>query len=239
MEEYIIIIDGSHIQVFPPLDIYSLPINDTFVKWKNNCNGSFTAKEGATLSELYVLTDRDWRKTNFTGNPRNLQIGQVVSYTSMENYYENVFIIVDTTEEAVNHYYTGNGEEAALGPNTIKLLLNNTRQKLSEYRIRSGQTTSLNGNYKVDMTEEMFHVGGTTVTYETTIGTTFGVTIFTAFVEDGFWDIYHHKKLERLFGPDDGPGPNYELPKGNPYPYKPFTWAISFPAPKIRNDLLR
>jgi hypothetical protein len=167
---------------------------------ENNYNGSFTAKDGATLSELYVLTDRDWRKTNFTGNPGNLQIGQIVSYAPMENYYDNAFIIVDTNKEAVNHYCTGNGEAAALGPNIIKLLLNSTKQKLSEYRIRSGKTTLLNGNYEVDMTKEMFHVGGTKVVYETTIGTAFGVTIFTAFVEDGFWDIYHDKKIERFLG---------------------------------------
>jgi len=241
LEEYIIIIDGSCIQVLPPLEITSLPYDDPLVKWKNNGNGSFTAKKNATLSELYVLTDRNWRKTNYVGDPKRLQVNQVVSYAPLDNYYEDVFIIVDSTEEAKNHYISGNGEEAALGPITIKKLLNSPEQKLHEYRIRSGQTTLLNGNYSINMTKTIFHIGETTVVYNTTIGTTFGVTIFTAFVNDGFWDVSHNKLIVKLKRKDDsdGPGPKYEIRGAKPYPYRPFKWAISFPAPKIRNDLLK
>jgi len=92
-----------------------------------------------------------------------------------------------------------------------------------EQKIRNGETTSLSGNYGVNMTTSMYHVGNTRVDYSTTCGSKSCVTDFSGFTQDGFWDVTGIN--------NDRMGPGGELKGGNPYPYIPFSWTISYPNP--------
>ncbi len=189
--------------------------------WIDNGNGSFVAEKGDTLWGLQKETGRDWQKSDFKGDPRKLQIGQKVDFASKNTNQSN--ITIDSTKEATAHYFGGRGEPAALGPKTQALLRNNPEQLRREARIRNGLTTSLSGNYGVDMTFSMFHVGNTRVDYSSTCGSKSCVTDFSAFSQDGYWDITGFN--------NDRMGPGGELPGGHPYPYVPYNWTISYPNP--------
>ena len=80
------------------------------------------------------------------------------------------------------------------------------------------------------MTGDVYHVGDTTVAYETRCSADSCAVTFTGFSRilpdgiisgDGFWDI---------LGGNDTVGPQGEL-GGTPYPYVPFEWTESFPNP--------
>lgn len=84
------------------------------------------------------------------------------------------------------------------------------------------------GNYSVDMTDYIFHVGKTGVKYTTICGFKTCLTTFTGFVSknsdgsfgtDGFWDI---------FWGEDKVGADGEL-VGTPYPYKTYRWEVEWP----------
>lgn len=112
-----------------------------------------------------------------------------------------------------------------MGPATISALKAAPEQKHRENRIKSGLTSSFDGNYSVDLTSEVFHVGRTPVDYHTTCGTTSCVTDFTGFVRDGFWDA---KDVFNWFTGDEM-GPKFEFEGGHPYRYEPYSWTISYP----------
>ena len=47
-------------------------------KWINNGDGTYTAQEGATLWGLQQQTGKSWQSFGYSGNPKNLQIGEIV-----------------------------------------------------------------------------------------------------------------------------------------------------------------
>lgn len=75
--------------------------------------------------------------------------------------------MIDSTKDAVKHYLKGNSEPVELGPKTKSALENSKEQKYRSDRIRTGKTTLLSGNYGVDLTFKIFHVGATAVQYKT------------------------------------------------------------------------
>ncbi len=95
----------------------------------------------------------------------------------------------------------------------------------------------MKGNFSVDMTKIIFHVGRTNVNYS--INCTFEKCIVTynLFANDGFWDVdfVDEKVIGGWFGilqfQPDGMGPNLERLGGKPYPYIPSTIIYSFPNP--------
>ncbi len=128
---------------------------------------------------------------------------------------------IGSTFQAVKHYFFGNGESVALDQYTKDSIINSNDQKYRSHRIRTGQTTRLSGNYGVDVTDKMYHVGDTTVSYDTQCGVSTCTTTYTG-QGDGFWDPVIDV---------DGIGSGGEIPGGTPYPYDPFSWSETYPNP--------
>lgn len=139
--------------------------------------------------------------------------------------------IIDTTAEAQNHYFSGNGETARMGPNTQAALRNHPDVQHQLSALKSGSATVTNGNRGINMQNHVFHVGDTAVVFTTTCDSDQCTTEFTGFVNaipgtniidgpDGFWDI---------LGGGDRAGPKGELPGGTPYEYEPYEWTEEYP----------
>jgi hypothetical protein len=193
-------------------------------KWIDNGDGTFIAEKGDTLWGLQQDTGRDWKTSDYSGKPELLQIGQKVSFATKNEHNSN--LTVDSTSEAVSHYLNGDGSPVNIGTDTINTLQTHPEQLMRENRIRSGQTESLDGNYGVDITwsKGTYYVGNTRVEYSTTYGRKFAVTNFTAFAQDGFWDIFAPTNGDRQ-------GSKGEILGGKPYPFIPHQWSISYPNP--------
>ena len=145
--------------------------------------------------------------------------------------------VIDSTREAVDHYRNGNGEQVELGPRTKRALRNSRQQRHRSRRIRTGRTSRLSGNYRVNLTLRIFHIGRTTVQYKTECNGRTCTTTYTGFTRnlpgdgygpDGFWDITP--------GSDDTVGPQGELRGGTPYPYTPYTWKETYPNPYLDKE---
>jgi hypothetical protein len=190
-------------------------------KWVDNGDGTFTAEKGDTLWGLQQDTGKSWTTSDYNGDPKKLQIGQVVSFAVKNE--SNNYATVDSTKEAWSQYINGDGSPVNIGPHSINTLKTHPEQLKREDRIRSGQTEALTGNYGVDLTfkKGTFHIGNTRVDYSTTHGRKFAITDFSAFTEDGFWDLTTSK--------GDRAGPKGEIFWGKPYPYVPHRWTISYP----------
>lgn len=154
-------------------------------------------------------------------------------YAQWAGYNPQQPITVDNTKEAWNHYIHGNGEPVNIGTNTTLSLLTSPEFKYHEARIVSGQTTSMNGSFSVDMTRRVFHIGRTNVDYSIKCGTQNCTVIFNLFVRDGFWDVDFidentlGKTGLKQYQPD-GMGPNLERFGGHPYPYNPIPIKFNF-----------
>jgi hypothetical protein len=198
--------------------------------WQDNGDGTFTAEKGDTLWGLQRETGRDWTSSDYTGDPKKLQIGQRVSFAATNE--ENGYKTIDSNGEAFDHYFGGDGSPVNIGPNTIAALKSHPEQLRRQDRITSGATEGpYEGNYRVNMTytKGTFYIGNTTVRYSATYGTKFAVIDFTGFSEDGLWDI--RDILNK--GDGDRMGPRYELPGGRPCPIIPHRWTISVPNPRL------
>ena len=197
--------------------------------WLNNGDGTFTAEKGDTLWGLQQETGRDWKASDYNGDPRKLQIGQTVSFATKNGTNNNKTI--DSTREAFNQYFLGDGSPVNIGPNTIAALKSHPDQLSRQERIVNGKTTEpYSGNYGVDMTkgEGTFYIGRTRVDYSATYGSKFAVIDFTGFVQDGFWDVSDFRNK------GDGLGPKYEILGGKPYPFISHSWTISVPNPRLK-----
>lgn len=197
--------------------------SDPLGLWVNSGNGSFTAEKGDTLSKLQVQTGRNWHDTGFSRDPRTLQIGEKVSFAPVVKTSSSPTI--NNTTQAVAQYYGGKGENVNLGSGIQSALQNSSEQKMHQENIVTGKTSSDVGSYGVNLTKEYFFVGNTPVDYSTTRGTKFGVTTFTGFTRDGFWDPITSRG-------GDGMGPKREYPGGTPYQFNPYTWVVSYPNPQ-------
>ncbi|WP_298775587.1 hypothetical protein [uncultured Shewanella sp.] len=131
-------------------------------------------------------------------------------------------IVIDSTNDALDHYITGNGETAELGPNTKSAIMNSDDQLYRLDRIRTGKTSSNKGNYSVDLefdSWDNYHVGNTRIDYSTQCAGSTCSTTFTS-GQDGFWDPIYDS---------DGYGPQGEF--GTPFKYKSFQWTEVYPKP--------
>lgn len=147
--------------------------------------------------------------------------------------------VVDDNGQALWHYFNGGGRSVDLGPNTINLLLNHPDFQRRHARITGGLTTSLTGNFSVDMTGDMFHVGRTNVAYSVAVNGNQCTVTYTLFVNDGFWDPdYIDEFAGRITGigrwQPDGMGPNLERLGGQPYYYNTTTRSFTFQNPGYR-----
>jgi hypothetical protein len=62
-----------------PFD-YNSTVTDMNNGWIDNGDGTYTAKKGATLLGLSQQTGKDWRDTDYSGKPEELQEGQIVRF---------------------------------------------------------------------------------------------------------------------------------------------------------------
>ena len=130
----------------------------------------------------------------------------------------------------------GRGASVDLGPNSISSLINSATFQQKHARITGGLTTSLTGNFSVDMTGTVFHIGRTNVNYSVQCSGDQCTVTYTLFVNDGFWDVdfVSENTLGRLgigrFQPD-GRGPNLERAGGTPYAYNTATRSYTFRNP--------
>jgi RHS repeat-associated protein len=134
--------------------------------------------------------------------------------------------VINSTAEAVNHYYKGSGTDVTLGPDTTAALENHSRVLTAQMRLSNG-VTSQSGSFSVDLTGSVFHVGQTNVDYSTSCAAVTCTTNFVGFVRDGFWDPRSNIGGDRL-------GPKNEL-GGTPFRYKAHTWNYTFPNPANRH----
>ena len=142
--------------------------------------------------------------------------------------------IVNSTGEALDHYFRGGGQDVVLGENVVKDLMNNTRVQTAINNIESGITSlpaEPDGSLGVDMTlDGQFFVGRIKLTYNTTCEGGDCTTIYTL-DDDGFVDA-NYLSTEK----DDGSGPNAELKGGQTYDFAPVTWSRTFKNPGYEVD---
>lgn len=133
--------------------------------------------------------------------------------------------MIDSTSEAIDHYYNGNGEQVELGPNTKSALINHPSVVRQSNALRSGTAKHLNSNLGVDMTGDVFHVGDTAVVFTTSCSSSECTTNYTGFVEA------HNPGMPNIIGSDGFRDPlslGFEI-GGTPYDYSPYTWSETYP----------
>jgi RHS repeat-associated protein len=94
-------------------------------------------------------------------------------------------IVVDSTPAAVRHYVMGDGSPVTWGPNTQNAIKNSSDQQYRSDRITSGQTSSMEGVYGVNVEGQVYHVGDTPVHYSTVCNGSTCTTTYTS-KGDGF-----------------------------------------------------
>jgi hypothetical protein len=136
--------------------------------------------------------------------------------------------VVNNTNDAMNHYYNGNGESADVGDKSTSELLSSEKFQAKHKKITSEQV-QLTGNFSVDLTSSTFHIGNTLVDYKVGGNDNSSFVTYTLFTRDGFWDpnIFEENTYGKIpllrdltNTTPDGPGPNLELFGGTPYYYK-------------------
>jgi hypothetical protein len=142
-------------------------------------------------------------------------------------------IIVGSTKEAADNYFRGDGSPAEVGSEVVQRILVNPKFQFKHGRIINGLTSSKQGNFGVDLTGDIFHIGDTRVDYSVQCSSTNCSVTYQFFNNDGFWDVDFISETGNIF-PADNMGPRYELPLGNPYSYIPQNRTFNFPKP--RND---
>jgi hypothetical protein len=145
--------------------------------------------------------------------------------------------VISSTNEAWNHYKDGEGKPINLDLKTQQMLLDSEKFKEKHQRIITGKTSSTKGNFSVDLTSKMFHVGRTNVDYNVECFAGTCTVKYDLFARDGFWDVdfVDEKLLGGLCGLSkyqaDGKGPNLERMGGVPYSYLPATKSYTFKNP--------
>ena len=180
---------------------------------------AFGNNPGASFSMLVVLAATS-PPLNFT-EPQS-PLGVVEGVDRSQGGTGNP--VVNSTFEALQHYFRGNGEPAELGPDVQDAIINSRDQQYRYDRIRTGRTPNLDrGVYGVDVElDGAYFVGDTPIEYKTLCRSGSCTTTFTS-RGDGFWDVVRDV---------DRGGPRGELPGGTPYPFLPFSWQQTFPDPR-------
>ena len=120
--------------------------------WINNEDGSFIAEKGDTLWGLQQETGKDWKSFDYQGKPEELQIGQRVNINTNDT--DNNYSTVDSTSEAIKHYYNGNGSPVNLGNNSINILKNSSEFMYNKNALANGTAKSDVHRFGVDMTSQ-------------------------------------------------------------------------------------
>lgn len=180
--------------------------------WYNVGDGFFIAGEDATYALLTEETGIDFKYLEDDGK---ISPGQFF-YIGKENNKDAT--VIDSTISALQHYFNSDGESVNLGPKTIESLKKTSGYKKNQKALSEGTAKSKMQRFSVDLTmkKNSYHVGRTTIIYNKSEGSKYRVIIYTAFVDDGFWDPIRNA---------DGKGPKGELPGGTVYHYNPYSWT--------------
>lgn len=169
------------------------------------------------------------RRFNFDGKNKDMPIGIVdfKPYSPKRN--ENGVPVINSTQEAVRHYFHGEGETVELGLDIKNILKNSERVRSATLNLKSGKTNrpaSGLGNIRVDVTlDGAFFVGRINLTYQTNCSNGDCTTIFTL-DDNGFVDPNRFSPFK-----DDNEGPNREFPGGTTYDFEPVTWEETYKNP--------
>ena len=124
--------------------------------------------------------------------------------------------VVHNTKEAVIHYYHGNGEPADVGDGATAMLMNTPRFKANLEATTTQYRES--GEFQVDMTDLVFHIGRTPVSYAVHHGVKSSHVDFHLFQ-------YKNGKMDSFSDPLDL---GFEIFGGTKYDYKPRTVTFYF-----------
>jgi len=225
-------------------------------RWEWNNEGNLVAQRGDnawTMADFLGTTVKNslvmLKRCGYTVNDKgilNLKAGDILDKGNLWIETKSVQgAVVNNTEEALLHYLYGKGEPADVGDITTEELLSTEKFKEKHNKITS-KIVKPYGDFSIDMTDKIFHVGNTGVDYSVTNnGKTSAVTytLFTntdnkaSYNTDGFWDanfIFENtlgkiKYINRWTKTiPDGPGSNLEVGGGTPYHYKHRTRTFFF-----------
>ena len=192
----------------------------------------------------------------FADDPPIKKIANIISdiATRINNELESAKhpTLLKNTINATAHYYYGQGEQMPLDKSLGDKLTETKEFQEKHQKIVNGETTTLSGNFGVDMTYvdplNTFFIGDTRVDYSISISednSTCTVT-YKLFSHDGFCDPnyiaegvgdaarhFSNKSVRSLNA--DGKGPNLEL-GGKPYNFVPQIRKYEFPNPGYTND---
>jgi len=140
--------------------------------------------------------------------------------------------VIDNSWQATIHYLFGDGSPVKIGPKTTQSLLQSPEFQKYNKAIMD-HTKNGNGSFSVNMTDRVFHIGRTSVSYS--INPNDNTVTYNLFTNDGFWDpdfiderYAHYFSTSNAFTPD-GKGPNLERFGGTPYDYIPVTITYNIP----------
>jgi RHS repeat-associated protein len=174
--------------------------------------GQMVKRKNLTGSvEIYNYTSFSY---TYEGDPNEQQVsGVTVEYTNGG---------LETTGQAFDHYFDGSGRPATIGNQTIEDLVKSKGFQMKHERIVAGKTTSMSGNFPVDMTTTAIFIGRTNVNYSLKCEGGNCTVQYELFANDGFWDIDFIDEKFRGTGPfkPDGLGPNLERFNGTPYAFR-------------------
>ena len=146
-----------------------------------------------------------------------------------------------STSEMYDFYLNGNGSAISPGEGAaLKLMQTPKFIDKHENRILNLATPADHGDFSVNMTGTIFHLGRTNVNYHIMRYPNQNIILYEFFVNDGFWDVDEISErgqnffighiARKLFFPNeyipDKMGPNFELKNGLPYPYIPLNYLI-------------
>ncbi len=143
---------------------------------------------------------------------------------------------VKDTKEALLHYLAGNGEPVDVGDAATFTVIMDKKFQAKHHKI-THEEVAPEGNFSVDLTKKVFHIGRTNVDYSVSNNGKSSSVSYSIFAGDGFWDpdFIDEKTLGRIpyineltKTKPDGMGPNLERFGGKPYRYIPRKFTFYF-----------
>jgi len=126
--------------------------------------------------------------------------------------------VINNTDEAIWHYYFGDGDPIQNGPIALMAFMQTPKFRSIITNIANGKTYGI-GDVNMTWIGGQFHIGHTQYSYQV-----IGQQVVIGYpINDGFWDPnFVNENIYKLFGLDfsDRKGPNLEL-GGTPYDYIP------------------
>ena len=196
-------------------------------------DGTYIGLAGHSIMIGWEIFDKNGHRQRYSkGQPTywlgsitqvSLVTGTVYGSTALMYGNNSVDNDIDDTRSALFHYLFGFGQDIALGNRLTRLsLLANPIFQAKREMIINGELEST-GNFSIDMTNQVFHIGKTSVYYYSTEA----YTIFCLGVTDKFCDaLYMFEKNEKHPNGITPDGEGWKLEFSIPYDYIPLVVMI-------------